>query len=115
MKKFEVYYADSKGELFRHEGGNEIAFERTFKISEEKKIFNIIKELKLKNIKFETYYINDPEIFKGEFIKLYGKSNKTSTLEKLGFNLFPLDYSFTWDWKLIDDLELFFKLHKYNI
>ena len=110
IKKF-----DSKGEIFRHEGGNEIAFERTFKISEDKNIFNIIKELKLKNIKFSAYYINEQDFFKGEFIKLYGKSNKSSTLKKLGFNILPLDYSFTWDWKLIDDLELFFKSHKYNI
>lgn len=99
----------------KFESNDFVAFERTFKISQEKKILNIIKSLKLKNIEFTTYHIKKPQGFDEEFIKIYGISNKNRTLRKLGFNLFSTTYNFTWDWKPIKDIELFLSSNKYNI
>jgi hypothetical protein len=96
-----------------YENNKVVAFERTLEISAEKKILNIIKVLKYKNIEFTTYYSKQDTNW--EFIKIYGLSNKTNTLKKLGFNLLPTSYNFTWKWEPIKDIEIFLSTKKYNI
>lgn len=98
----------------KFENNKSVLFERIFKISEENKILNIIKVLNYYNIEFTTYHTKQYDI-NLEFIKIYGSTNKTSVLRRLGFNILPKSYNFTWEWIPIEDIETFLSTKKYNI